>query len=163
MAIFGGRRDIATFKKMSRELVEDVISQEVGYYKVMLNDTKSNMYGEAVNKYFIGPVLIPCLIERNDYSTVQTDFTIDTRRNVSFRFLKYHLEQANVVPEIGDVIMYNELYYETDNVNENQLILGKDSDYAYSQGLDKFGSSYSIVCVTHFASPDHLGITRQRL
>ena len=59
--------------------------------------------------------------------------------------------------------MYNELYYEVDNVNENQFIIGKDNDYAYSQGLENFGSSFSIVLTTHFTSGDKLGITKQRL
>lgn len=163
MAIFGSRRDITFFKSISRELVEDVVSQQIGYYKVVLNQTKPNVYGEAMSKYYIGPVLLNCLIEREDFSATNEDYGIDYKRNVNFRFLKDHLVEANVVPESGDVIMYNELYYQVDGVNENQLILGKDNDYAYSEGLQNFGASYSIICVTHFTSPDSLGITKQRL
>jgi hypothetical protein len=59
--------------------------------------------------------------------------------------------------------MYNELYYETDNINENQLILGKDPDYSYSQGLENFGSSFSIILKTHLTSPERLGIEKLRL
>jgi hypothetical protein len=163
MAIFGSRRDITFFKSISRELVEDVVSQQIGYYKVVLNQTKPNVYGEAMSKYYIGPVLLNCLIEREDFSATNEDYGIDYKRNVNFRFLKDHLVEANVVPESGDVIMYNELYYQVDGVNENQLILGKDNDYAYSEGLQNFGASYSIICVTHFTSPDSLGITKQRI
>lgn len=163
MAIFGGKRDINFFKSISRELIEDVISTQCGYYKVVLNETKTNVYGEALNKNFIGPVLLNCLIQRQDFTAVNREFLPDYNREIEFRFLKDHLVDANVVPEAGDVIMHNELYYEVDGVNENQLIMGKDSDYAYSKGLENFGSSYSIICVTHFASPDKLGITKQRL
>jgi hypothetical protein len=84
-------------------------------------------------------------------------------RTVKFRFFKDHLITANVVPEVGDIVMYNELYYEVDNVNENQKIVGKDPDYSYSEGLDQFGSSFGIILDAHYTSADRLGIQRQRL
>ena len=163
MALFGSFRDIGTFKLFTKELVEDIISQEIGYYKIMLSDTPVNMYGEAMNKYFIGPVLIPCLIERGDFERENTDYGPDARRDTKFRFFKDHLMEAEVVPEVGDVIMYNQGYYEIDNVNENQYILGKDPNYIYSNALQGFGETYSIILNAHYASPDKLGITQERL
>lgn len=163
MALFGSFRDIGTFKVFTKELVEDIISQEVGYYKIMLSDTPTNVYGEAMNKYFIGPVLIPCLIERGEFEKETTDYGPDTRRDVKFRFFRDHLVEANVVPEVGDVVMYNEGYYEIDNVNENQYILGKDPNFIYSDVLQGFGETYSIILTGHYASPDKLGITQERL
>jgi hypothetical protein len=59
--------------------------------------------------------------------------------------------------------MYNEGYYEVDNVNQNQLFLGKDPSYAYSEGLDQFGASFSIILSTHLAEPERFGIQAQRL
>jgi hypothetical protein len=164
MALFGSSRDISTFKGIAKELLENVISQQVGYYKYMLGDTAKNVYGEATARYYVGPVLINCLIERGEFNVVRKEsLGPDSIRDATFRFLKDHLQDANVVPEIGDIVMYNELYYEVDNVNENQLILGKDSDYAYSTGLENFGNSFSIILTTHFTSSDKLGITKQRL
>ena len=163
MALFGTLRDIGTFKGISKELLENVVSQQCGYYKIVLQDTVKNVYGESLQKYYIGPVLLNCLIERGDFSFDQGDFGPDTARPVTFRFLKQHMVEADVHPEVGDVVMYNEVYYLVDNVNENQLILGKDPDYSYSDGLENFGSSYSIVLVCHYASPDALGITQQRI
>lgn len=163
MSLFGSTRDIATFKIFTKELVEDIVSQQIGYYKVKLGDTQPNVYGESAKKYYIGPVLIPCLIVRGDFSILETDFGRDTERKNDFRFFKDHLVEANVVPEVGDYIMYNELYYEVDNVNENQFILGKDVDYSYSSATNNFGQSYSIILNTHLSSPDKLGITQERL
>ena len=163
MALFGSSRDIGTFKGISRELVNNIISQQCGYYKVVLSDTAPNIYGEATQKFYIGPVLLNCLIERGDFSFDQGDFGPDVKRPATFRFLKQDMIEANVHPEPGDIIMYNEVYYQADNVNENQLIVGKDSDYVYSAGLENFGSSYSVVIVCHYVSPDSLGITQQRL
>ena len=164
MALFGSSRDVSTFKGIARELLENVISQQVGYYKYMLGDTEKNVYGEATARYYIGPVLINCLIERGEFNAARKEsLGPDVNRDATFRFLKDHLVDANVVPEIGDVIMYNELYYEVDNVNQNQLVLGKDPDYAYSDGLNAFGSSFSIILTTHYTSGDKLGINQQRL
>ena len=164
MALFGSSRDVGTFKGIARELLENVISQQVGYYKYMLGDTEKNVYGEATARYYIGPVLINCLIERGEFNAARKEsLGPDVNRDATFRFLKDHLVDANIVPEIGDVIMYNELYYEVDNVNQNQLVLGKDPDYAYSDGLNAFGSSFSIILTTHYTSGDKLGINQQRL
>ncbi len=163
MALFGTVRDVTMFKGISMEFVHNVATQQIGYYKVILPNTQPNVYGEALVKDYIGPVLIDCLIERGDFTTVADSFGPDSRREVVFRFLKDDLITANVVPETGDIIMYNELYYEVDNTNENQLILGKDPDYTYSDGLQNFGGSFSIILNAHLTSPERLGITRQRL
>lgn len=163
MALFGSSRDISTFKGLSRELLENIISQNCGYYKIVIKDSPTNVYGEGPTKYYIGPVLLNCLIDRGDFTFSKEDFGVQVKRDVKFRFLKYHLEVANVVPEVGDVIMYNESYYLVGNVNENQLIVGKDKDYSYETGLENFGTSYSIILDTHLTSPDSLGITENRI
>lgn len=163
MALFGTVRDAATLTGVALEFVDNVITQQVGYYSVYLPNTPSNVYGEGLVKDYIGPVLLNCLIVRGDFTTRNDDFGPDTFRTVDFRFLKVSLREANVVPKTGDVVMYNEAYYEVDNVNENQLFLGKDPDYAYSQGLNEFGASFSIILNTHLSNPERFGITAQRL
>ena len=129
----------------------------------MLQDTQSNIYGESSTKTYIGPVLIYSLIERGDFNVENVNQIFDTTRKVTFRFFKDHLVSANIVPEIGDVIMYNELYYLVDNTSDNQLIAGKDPDYSYSDGLNNFGYSYSSILTCHLSSGDQLGITQQKI
>lgn len=164
MALFGTVRDAVMQIGVAAEFVNNVVTQQIGYYKVILPNTQPNMYGEAIVKDYIGPILINCLIVRGDFTTItDNNFGPDSRREVDFRFLKQDLEFANVVPETGDIVMYNELYYEVDNTNENQLFLGKDPQYSYSQGLNNFGASFSIILNTHLTSPERLGITQQRL
>lgn len=163
MALFGTVRDAAMQIGVAQEFVNNVVTQQIGYYKVVLPDTQPDVYGEAFVKSYIGPVLMNCLIVRGDFTTTIDNFGPDVRRIAGFRFLKVNLVEANVVPETGDIVMYNELYYEVDNVNQNQYFLGKDPDYAYSDGLDEFGASFSILLDTHLTTPERLGITIQRL
>ena len=163
MALFGSSRDITMFTGVAREVVDNIVTQQIGYYKQYLPATVPNVYGEALVKEYIGPVLINCLIIRGDFTIEQSDFGPDTRRAATFTFLRESMIDVNVVSEVGDVVMYNELYYIVDNVNENQFILGKDPDYSYSPGLENFGSSFSVSLETHLTSPERLGITQQRL
>lgn len=162
MALFGKTTDIDTFKVFSRELLNDIISQQIGYYKPILPDTQPNIYSEAPKKTYLGPVLLNCLIDRGDFRFTVDEMGVDVSRLVKYRFLTDDLIAANIVPEVGDIIMYNELYYEVDNVNHNQLILGKDKDYAYSSGLENFGDNYSIILETHYTRADKVGITSVR-
>jgi hypothetical protein len=163
MALFGSLRDVRMFTGVASEMVDNIVTQQIGYYKVYLPTTKPNVYGESLVKSYTGPVLLNCLIVRGDFTITQSDFGPDTRRAASFTFLREALVAANVVSEVGDIIMYNELYYTVDNVNENQFILGKDPDYSYSDGLDNFGSSFSVMLETHLTSPERLGIEKFRL
>lgn len=163
MALFGSTKDALMQVGVASEFVSNVATQQVGYYQIVLQDTPPNVYGEALVKSYIGPVLLDCLIVRGDFTTISDNFGPDTRRDTEFRFLRDDLTTANVVPEVGDIIMYNELYYEVDNVNENQFFLGKDNSYAYSNGLQNFGQSFSIICFTHLTSPERLGIAKERL
>ena len=163
MALFGSVRDASMIIGVASEFVSNVVTEQIGYYKVILPATQPNIYGEALVKEYIGPVLLNCLIVRGDFTTITDSFGPDSRREVDFRFLKVDLEYANVVPETGDIVMYNELYYEVDNTNENQYFLGKNPQYAYSEGLNNFGASISIIFKTHLTTPERLGITQQRL
>ena len=164
MAIFGSIKDINVFKGITKEFVENVASQQCGYYKIMLSDTPPNIYGEALEKQYVGPVLLYVLVERGDFGVEDwNDVSTDSVRKMKFRFFKDHLDTANIIPEVGDIVMYNERYYEVDNVNENQKILGKDPDYSYSEGLDQFGASFSVILEAHYTSPDRLGIQIQRI
>ena len=55
MALFGGSRDISLFNKISKELINDIIQTEVGYYKFALEKTTSNVMVNPKVKYTMNP------------------------------------------------------------------------------------------------------------
>ena len=169
MALFGGERDISLFRHVNRELLWDIITQQCADYKFKIEETKVNIYGEAAEeKYYMGPVLFNVLIERQDQQFPETDLGTDFSWAIDFKFLRDDLVDAEVVPEVGDIILYEEGYYEVDDVITNQLFVGKDPRYPnkpnpFENDLDKFGYDVSIICKTHSVPSDKVGISRERL
>ena len=169
MALFTTQRDISLFRHLNRELLWDIITQQCVYYKLQLEETKVNIYGEASGaKFYNPPVILNALIAREDQSQPVSDLGVDFNWNIEFRFFRDDLVDANLVPEVGDIIMYNEGYYEVDNTNANQYFSGKNPDYPnepnpLNPGLDNFGTSVSIICNTHYVPADRVQITRERI
>ena len=158
MAVFGGSRDISLFNTISKELINDIIQIEVGYYKFILERTSVNVYGESEGKVFYEPVRIACLMKKEDQAWSSDDFGSDVDQTIDFRFLKQELKDINLVPEVGDIILFRNNFYESDSKIENQLIMGKDPDYAISTGASNFGNSHSIMIRTHLSRVEKLNL-----
>jgi hypothetical protein len=169
MAIFGSARDISMFRHVNRELLWDVITQQCALYKFILDKTTVNMYGEAAGgKFYDGPVLLNSLITVKDNTTPINEFGADFGWSIDVAFLRDDLVQANAHPEVGDIILYQESYFEIDNTNEIQYFAGKNPDYPYNPnplnpGLSNFGWDVSIVCQTHYVPADRLNLIKTRL
>ena len=170
MALYGGARDISLFQKVNRELMGNIITQQCVYYKLRLNETKVNMYGEAAGaRYYKEPVIFNTLIERGDQEYPDDDLLgVGYNRSLDFKFFREDLVDADVVPEVGDIIMYYEGYYEVDSTVGNQYFVGKDPRYPYNTnplnpGLENFGANLSIICKTHYTPADKVQITKERI
>jgi hypothetical protein len=160
--LFGSNRDFDLFVSVNRELIKDIIEQEVLYYKLSIADTSVNIYGEALQKTYLEAVKLNCLITRGDQVYDVDEFGPDLGREASFAFLKPDLEDISTVPEVGDIVMWQEDYYEVDVVKENSLLLGKDNKY----NIDRpgtHGSSMSIIVDCHLTRADRVGLNRQRM
>lgn len=146
MPLFGGPRDISLFHTMNRELLNDIIQTEIGFYKYALNQSETNLYGESERKVYYEPILIPCLIKKEDQSWSDTDFGPNNTQQMTFSFLKYTLEEYNLVPEVGDIILFTNNYFELNSIIENQYIAGKNPDHSMNEDTDEFGKSFSLIC-----------------
>ena len=158
MALFGGSRDISLFHNLNKELLKDFIQTEVAYYKFALEQTTVNVYGEAPGKNYFEPLKIACLIDRQDQSWSSDSFGSDVNQTIKYSFLKQDLKEINLVPEIGDLLLFRNNFYEVDEKTENQLILGRDPDYAISTETTDFGDSFSIIINTHISRVEKLNL-----
>jgi len=161
MSLFGSRKDFRLLTKMNRELLQDIIEQEIVFYKFSVNETQANIYGESTEKTFYDPIVLQCIITRGDQQYSVDEFGPDVARELNFAFLRDDFVDLNLVPEIGDIIMLSEDYYEIDTIVENEFFFGKNPDYNYARS-DKFGKSISIRCSAHLTRVDKLGITQFR-
>ena len=158
MALFGTERDVNLFHTLNDELIKDLIQTEVAYYKFALEKTKVNVYGEAPGKNYYEPMKIACLIDREDQAWSSDDFGSDVNQAHKFSFLKQELKDINLIPEVGDIILFRNNFFEVDGKIENQLILGRDPDYAISKETTNFGDSFSIIINTHISRVEKLNL-----
>ena len=158
MALFGKIRDIQLFHQINDELLKDIIQTEVAYYKFALEQTTSNVYGESMGKNYYEPIKIACLIERQDQAWASDDFGSDVNQSIDFRFVKDELIEINLIPEVGDLILFRNNFYEIDAKIENQLIMGRDKDYAISTETMEFGESFSILVGAHISRVEKLNL-----
>ena len=158
--LFGSNRDFNLLTKINRELLTDVVEQEIPYYKFSLDETNANLYGEALEKVFQIPVKLNCLITRGDQVVTVDDMGPDLNREASFAFLRDDLKTSLVVPEVGDILNWQENFYEVDTVRENQLFVGRDNSYNLTDYGNNFGKSVSILVDCHLTRADRVGITQ---
>ena len=177
MALFGQARDISMFRYVNRELMQNIISQQCALYQLELNETQFNMYGEASEtKIYNGPFLLYALIEIPDQGYPTDTMGVDFNWRPTFRFLRddlltgslgYTNMTEDVVPQVGDIILWQESYYEVTNVNERQYFVGKNPDYPNDPNpletdLNEFGYNVSIVCQTVYVPADKVGLSKER-
>ena len=164
MSIFGYRKDFNLFRGVARELISSVAEQVVGYYKISLESTSTNIYGESSDKVYKDPIKLNCLITRGNQVISANDFGQDLTRDASFAFLKDDMIDRSFMAEVGDIIFWQNDYYEVDTVRENQLFFGKDSDYNVIEDYhSKYGASVSVICDAHLTRVDKLGIEEARI
>ena len=148
MALFGGNRDIRLFNTINRELLKDIIDTTVDIFKPAILHIKENLYGEAVNKQYFPGVRSAALISHDDQMTDSDEFGVDINQTATFSFLKDIMEHdLNLVLEGGDILYWDNAYWEIDHIVENQYIRGENEKT--SNLGDAFGSSHSIICTTH--------------
>ena len=170
MAIFTGIRDWSLMRHVNRELLGNVITQQAAFYQFKLEETKVNIYGEAADeKYYNGPFLFNCLIDRADEEYGENEEGIQFNQPINFYFLRDDLVDANVVPDVGDIVLYQEAYYGVDSTVSNQYWGGKNPDYPNNDSdgtpnplnpnLQLFGNNVSILVSTYYIPADKVAIS----
>ena len=140
-----GAKDLATIEKFNRELLGEpniddcgIIDQFVILYRTSVYDTETNMYGEASEgKVYKQGVKLPCIVDAEDFNFEYDDFGPDNRQNVKFAFQRAYLVEVDLKPDIGDILKWNDGYFEVKDYNENQLVGGDPT------------KSHSIVVQAH--------------
>ena len=163
--MFTGQRDVSLVRKLNRELMGNIITQQCAVYQFKLEETKVNIYGEAAgSKFYNGPFLFNVLINRSNEEFGEDQEGIQFNQPIEFYFLRDDLVDADVVPEVGDIILYQEGYYGVQSTVANQYFGGKNPDYPnninpLNPGLEYFGNNLSILVSTYYIPADKVAIS----
>ncbi len=168
--MFTRERDVSLVRHLNRELMGNIITQQCALYQFKLEETKVNIYGEAAEaKFYNGPFLFNVLINRSNEEYGENEEGIQFGQPIDFYFFRDDLVDANVVPEVGDIVLYQEGYYGVQSTVANQYFGGKNPDYPNNNSdgtpnplnpdLDQFGSNLSILVSTYYIPADKVAIS----
>ena len=156
--MFTRQRDVSLIRKFNRELMGNIITQQCAIYQFKLEETKVNIYGEAAEeKYYDGPFLFNVLINRSNEAYAEGDEGIQFNQPIEFYFFRDDLVDAKVVPEVGDIILYQEGYYGKNPSYPNNDSNGEPNPL--NPDLDQFGNNLSILVSTYYIPSDKVAIS----
>ena len=127
---FFSRNDVNLIDSVNEELIDQIVGQYVDIYKIDVDETKSNIYGESASKTYSRGFRVNCLLLYNEPEVLQEEFGADLNSSVEMYFHRTTLSEAGFHPEIGDIVQWNDIYFEINTVTEPQLIAGH-TDYKH--------------------------------
>ncbi len=168
--MFTTQRDMSLMRKLNRELMGNIITQQTALYQFQLEETKVNIYGEAAEeKYYNGPFLFNVLINRTNQEYAENIEGIQYNQGIEFYFLRDDLVEKDIVPRVGDILLYEEGYYGVQSTVANQYWGGKNPDYPNNDtdgepnpinpGLENYGNNLSILVSTYYIPADKVAIS----
>lgn len=143
------QRDLNLVAQFNAELMGDIVEVLVQIFKISPTETKTNIYGETAaetGKWYMPAIQISSLVERADMTAEYDDFGPSRNQDYVFKMREKMLKEVNFYPEIGDIVLFNDRYYEIDNVVQEQLLGGQP---------DK---SHSIICNGHYTKITSLNV-----
>ena len=143
------QRDLNLVNSLNAELMGDIVEVLIQVFKISPTETKTNIYGETsaeTGKWYMPAIQISSLVDRADMTAEYDDFGPSRNQDYVFKMREKMLKQVNFYPEIGDIVLFNDRYYEIDNVVQEQLLGGQP---------DK---SHSIICNGHYTKITSLNV-----
>ncbi len=130
---FMPKKEFDLINAMNEELIDEVVGQSVDIYKVSIDNTDENVYGESTTKYYEQGFRVNCLINYNEPEVIQEDFGADLNSSIEMFFQRENLSSGslNFYPEIGDIVDWNNFYWEINGTTEPQLVAG-NPDFNHS-------------------------------
>ena len=120
------QKEIKFFDSLNEELIDEIVGQSVDIYKISIDYTDDNVYGESTTKYYENGFRVNCLIQFDEPTIEQTEFGPDYDANIEMYFQRNNLASGsiNFYPEAGDIVDWNGTYWEINGTTEPQLIAG---------------------------------------
>ena len=128
--LFAGKKEKDLVKQINDEVIERVIGQTLVYYPVSMEMTNyHDVYGEAIDKFFMDPIRIHALVKYESQDTTVTNLGVDRVEKISIMFHKRRLtEDQNLFVREGDFVLFGDNYYEILTLTEPKWLFGQVSE-----------------------------------
>ena len=111
---------------VTAELIQGVVGQEVIYYQVIAEKTRTNdLYNEAIQKVIAQPVKVNALVYYENSTQSVTNFPADSKFKVDVHFHNAELTSRNLSPKMGDFLQFGDIVYEIYTVTQPQMAFGQ--------------------------------------
>ncbi len=144
--LFFSNRDSKIITQFAHELVNKVMAIPCIVYKQDLAVTKGNIYGESIQKAYRAGVDFFAIIDRQAQGNNTDEFGYNAVQDVVFQFLRYDLERADFLLEPGDIVKYDNRFFEVTHVYENRYWGGINPD---TMDADR-GRSIGVIANTRW-------------
>ena len=121
---FVPQKEVNLIDSMNEELIDEIVGQTVDIYKITIDSTDENVYGESTTKYYDKGFRVNCLIQFDEPEVNLDEFGTDVNATIEMYFHRTTLVEANFYPEVGDIVDWNGFYWEMNGITEPQLIAG---------------------------------------
>jgi hypothetical protein len=121
-------------------------NMNVKYFKINLESTITNIYGEATEKWYYQGINVRCLIDRGVTSNGDDDFGVTVSQTITVSIPKALLIQYNFLPEVGDILMDRERYYEVNSIDSQFVTLPGVGSSNSSLGTTGEIVMYALTC-----------------
>jgi hypothetical protein len=131
-------RELNLVHSWNRELIEDVVEQEIIYYAISYEDSRvHDVYDEAVLKEYYQPVRINGRIEFTQLATSAAGGTLDSSYGLDVELHVDECTRRNVVPREGDFVEHGRVIFEITTVGWAEPVFGQINDRL----------AYKLTCV----------------
>jgi len=138
------QKEVNFIDAVNEELIDEILAQYVDVYKVNVDETDTNIYGESSTKYYEQGFRVHCLLQFNEPEIMLDEFGSDLNSSIELYFHRNTLSAAGFYPEIGDIVDWNNMYFEINSSTEPQLISGY-YDYKHQIKVTAHRSRLSLL------------------
>jgi hypothetical protein len=146
---------LGIFAQMQQAALQ-FMKTDIAYYKYNLYQTKRNIYGESLEKWYYQPFLVKTTIERSEDVIINEMFGPDVEKSIKCTIPKVAWEQGNagiiegknMLPEIGDIILdrSTERYYEVNNIISDYTPINANIGIGQSNCPQAELVTYNLLC-----------------
>jgi hypothetical protein len=143
-----GTNNIGSGNPADTNLVAQTLysNMSVTYYKINLEATKANVYGEAVEKWYYPSAQISCLITRNPITYSDDEFGVEIANTITVAIPRAILDQYGFLPEVGDVLMDRERMYEVNSIDPSFVTIPGATNQSSQGNTTGFTVIYNLTC-----------------